>query len=342
MKKLFLLGLVLVACSDVEVAPQEGNDAMSLPAPQVEGESTPVAAAEATTPPAMESSSESALSMPVDAEKAPEVSAQPTVAKTEINSEPSPMESPKISMPESSLPPPAGMKAKAKKEKDSGPKKSIYEQYDDYRATSDARMKEEEEFKRRELFAHEDGAFQLGFDYAYKPFREYDYDRTGGVKKQEATGGVISFGYFPFRSLDYGRAGLSLAAGGYWARYENFVAGRVDASRKLAFVTFGGRATYELQVWLAQMVVPFAFYGYEQIRYQGYSLAAAGVDYKKNTFNAQNYGGGFHFNLNRLEPYTASSALVSSGVRKFYITYTALQRISEKGLDHYLGLRFEF
>lgn len=314
MKKIFLLSFLLVACA--------GDQPEPTPAPAETQAAAPLPEA---TPPA--SNDSGLLATPVEPAK--------DVPKVEATATPAPEAAP--------IPPPAQSAALPAPAKAKEPPKDIYEQYEEYRKNTDARTEAETEFNRRSYFAHEDGAFQLGIDYAYQPFDGYNVNKNGTKASINSTGGALSFGYFPVRSMSYGRFGLVGVGGFYLGKYE-FVSntGAIDTTRKPAFLTYGGRAVYEFQYWLAQMFVPFAFYGYDQVKYQGYTSAAAGVSYPKDSFDSKNYGGGFHLNLNRLEPTVASKALVSSGVRKFYLTYTFLQRDKIPQGSHYLGLRFEY
>ncbi|MGZ3686400.1 MAG: hypothetical protein ACXVCI_21280, partial [Bdellovibrionota bacterium] len=110
--------------------------------------------------------------------------------------------------------------------------------------------------------------------------------------------------------------------------------------------SFGGKAVYEFDYFLGQIVVPWVFYGMDKVTVRPYSLASGGVvyaNYPKSTFNRRAYGGGLNLNLNRLEPMSASRGLANVGVRKTYLAYTYLtDATGGTGASHFLGLRFEY
>jgi hypothetical protein len=220
----------------------------------------------------------------------------------------------------------------------------IDREYEEYRARSDMRDRIANEYEVRSLFAHEDGAFQLGIDYSRNAFPDFDFDPGPGTKTADTQGGALSFFYYPLRSLSWGRLGAGVMGSMYWAKYEFQTANNTpDNSTVHALDAYGARLTYEFQYWIGQWVVPHVLYGYEQIRMRPFSLASAGISYPSRTTNTQVFGGGLLLNLNRLESGTASKALVNTGIRKFYLAYTMLQRpaVSSTGLSHFLGLRFE-
>jgi hypothetical protein len=197
--------------------------------------------------------------------------------------------------------------------------------------------------EQRSLIAHEDGAFQLAFDYGHDAFSQFDFDPTTSQKFAESKGATLGFNYFPLRSLSLGRLGAGVQASTYWSKFEYDVGGRNESTPgKRAIDVFGARLIYEFQYFLGQVVVPFAYLGYDQVRVKSLAYPAAGISYPASRFNSQAYGGGAHINLNRLESSAASRALASSGIRKFYLTYTYLQRDVNTGPGHYLGLRFEY
>lgn len=225
-------------------------------------------------------------------------------------------------------------------------RKTTTELMEDYQQRTEEYEKFQSEVEDRELIPHEGGSFQVGLDYTRNAFPNYDYDLTAGKKFFDAQGAIFSVLYFPIHNLTFGRFGLGLQVGGYLTKYvtTNSSDSNVEINKKLGFVTYGGRATYEFQYWLGQLFVPHVFVGYEQVRVSAYQLAAAGINYPANTFSSQVYGAGLNLNLNRLEPRVAGSALANIGVRKFYLAYSYMQRSdsSDSGASHLLGLRFEY
>ncbi|RYZ94264.1 MAG: hypothetical protein EOP11_26620 [Proteobacteria bacterium] len=229
-----------------------------------------------------------------------------------------------------------------------GPKeKTNYRsEYKDYESRLEADASEEKDRNRRAEFAHEGAAWQIGLDYDLgSPTENLPVAGTGTISSVDTVGGAFSWNYFPLRGIDTGRLGVGVRGGAYLAKY-NTTNGTVNASgkRKLSALTYGLRATYELQYWVGQLFVPFAFVGYDQVNVKGFDEASTSVSVAAQKYGSVNYGAGLSFNLNRLEPRAASKSLVSTGVRKFYLAYTFQQRSDSQntGPSHYLGLRFEY
>ena len=175
------------------------------------------------------------------------------------------------------------------------------------------------------------------------------------------TGGNILLTWFPIKSLSIGRLGFGVVGGIYWSTF-NTTTDVFDSTGKSTgttvtkaspqeATTYGARAVYEFDYWLGQILVPYAFLGVDNVMLKAYSVAVGTstssaksyVDIPATQIISQYYGGGIHFNLNRVEPVAASRGLVNIGVRKFYLSYMALQRSgSLYGLTHNLGLNFEF
>lgn len=222
------------------------------------------------------------------------------------------------------------------------PNRNIRQEFEEYKDQAKTRARAEDEYIDRSLFAHEDGAFQFGFDYAYRPFEDFDFNPGVGTKFAENQGGALAFNYFPLRSLSYGRLGVGAQAAAYWSKL-TFIQGNglPETTNRHTLDTIGGKLIYEFQYFLGQIVVPYAFYGYDMVRVKSVQLDG-GINYPARRFNSQSYGAGAHLNLNRLEGRAASKALASSGIRKFYLSYTLLQRAESTGASHFLGLRFEY
>lgn len=346
MKKIFLaltVTLALAACSSADTAPSE-SEAMVLPAESEPSlSSDPLMAADAgdALPPP-----EGSLSTPVEPPPAPELPPVPDMANSSptdtstasAGGSAAPSEPlPSVSTPPAEALPPVVAGAGATK-----PDRNTYQDYREYQDRVKTRSQSEAELEARTLFPHEDGAFQLGLDYVYKPFGDYDFDPGLAVRTADSQGGALSFNYFPVRSLSYGRLGVGAQVAAYWTKYENTVAGITDKSTKHSMDTYGARLIYEFQYFLGQMLVPHVFYAYDKVRVRPYTYTQAGVNYPGSRFASQSYGGGVHLNLNRLESGAASKALATSGIRKFYLSYTYLQRAENTGSSHYLGLKFEY
>lgn len=247
----------------------------------------------------------------------------------------------------------------------SQPKKDVYQEYEDYLGRVENRETDEDLMKMRSQFAHENGRWQLGLEYVHRAFGDYNFNFRPDTSSFQGTqpvfadtqGGLFSLGFFPLRSLDFGRLGLIAQGGVYLSKFTletpqfnssgqvtNMV--RDDVKRQSA-ISYGARAVYEFQYFIGQLFVPFATVGVDVVRFSPYRVAGNAtrnvVDIPANTVTAQSYGGGIHFNLNRVEPVVGSRALVNVGVKKFYLSYLALQRSGAlSGLTHSLGLRFEF
>lgn len=348
MKKIFLalsLAIALAACSSADTAPAESEGTvLPLEAGEPSLSSDPLMAESDALPPP-----EGGLSTPVDIPPAPEVPPVPDLADvstatetsssigTSASSEPVPPPSTPSTPSVSEALPPVVAGAGATK-----PDRNTYQDYREYKDRVKTRAQSESELEARALFPHEDGAFQLGIDYIYRPFSEYDFNPGAAKTTAESQGGALSFNYFPVRSLSYGRLGVGAQVAAYWTKYENTVSGTTVSNSKHSIDTLGARLIYEFQYFLGQTLVPHVFYAYDQVRVRPYSLAQAGVNFPGTRFNSQSYGGGLHLNLNRLESGAASRALASSGIRKFYLSYTYLQRPEDTGSSHYLGLKFEY
>jgi len=355
MKKIFLalsLTLALAACSGADTTPAE-SEATVLPAEAGEPSLTSdplMAEGDALPPP------EGSLSTPVEPPPAPELPPVPeisdsssteTATETSASSDTSTSTASEASA--DSVPPPVtpegSPQTKAMPPVVAGAAntdRNVYQDYKEYQDRVKTRSQSESELEARSLFPHEDGAFQLGFDYIYKPFDGYDFDPGVGVKTAESQGGALNFNYFPLRSLSYGRLGIGAQVAAYWTKFEYAVGGATQKNSKHSIDTYGARLIYEFDYFLGQALVPFAYYAYDQVRVRPYTLAEAGISYPGVRFNSQSYGAGAHLNLNRLESTTASRALATSGIRKFYLSYTFQQRAENTGSSHYLGLRFEY
>jgi hypothetical protein len=220
--------------------------------------------------------------------------------------------------------------------------RSVRQDFKEYKDRVRTRQQAESALDRRALFPHEDGAFQLGVDYAHDAFSSYDFDPGPGEVRPDSMGVVLSLSYFPLRGLNTGRLGIGAQGGMYWSEFEFTTGGVTDRTRRHSINTYGARLTYEFQYFLGQLFVPFAFYGMEGVRVRNFTMTHHGVSLPANQFSSQIYGAGAHLNLNRLEPTTASKALASSGIRKFYLSYTLQQRTESIGASHFLGLRFEY
>lgn len=337
MKYLALSLLFLVSCATTETStedsPIHGSTEPAMSSDTLFAPTEPQSAVLATPV-------DSASSTPAEAQAVPETTlSEPTPPgpppPPEYTPEP---EAPSVaSAPPASLPPVV--------ESPGAPKgdRNIRQEYEEYKDRAQTRADAEEDFEQRSLFPHEDGAFQFGADYAYKPFSEFDFDPSTAKKNADLFGVALNFNYFPVRSLSYGRLGVGASGASYWAKFD-FSSGGVERSEKKKnfITTYGGRLIYEFQYFLGQFFVPFAFYGYDKVNIRDLQYTLGGANYPKQSFNSQSYGAGAHFNLNRLESSTASKALAGSGIRKFYLTYTFLQRAESTGAGHFLGLRFEY
>lgn len=252
------------------------------------------------------------------------------------------------------------------------PPKDIYEEYDEYLEREGERTTNENQMKQRNMFAHEDGGWQFGLEYVHRAFGNYNFNHKAGSDGSTGTlrstpiyadtqGGILSLGYFPLRSLTFGRLGAIVQGGIYFSKFTldtpvvdqgtGNTGGTVkDDTKRQQATSVGVRAVYEFDYFLGQMFVPYITVGVDNVRVQPYKVSVGFqsgsvgvVDIPANNLTSQSYGAGVHFNLNRVEPVVASRALVNVGVKKFYLSYLALQRSgSLSGLTHSLALRFEF
>jgi hypothetical protein len=352
MKKIFLalsLTLALAACSGADTTPSE-SEATVLPSEAGEPSlsSDPLLAEGDALPPP-----EGSLSTPVEPPPAPEVPPVPdmadsssTATETSASTETATASATETAASEP-VPPPSTPSTEALPPVVAGagatkPDRNTYQDYREYQDRVKTRAQSESELEARSLFPHEDGAFQLGLDYIYRPFDGYDFDPGVAVRTANSQGGALSFNYFPVRSLSYGRLGVGAQVAAYWTKYEHTSGAVTETNSKHSNDTNGARLIYEFQYFLGQTVVPHVFYAYDQVRVRPYTYAQAGVSFPGTRFNSQSYGGGLHLNLNRLESTAASRALATSGIRKFYLSYTYLQRAENTGSSHYLGLKFEY
>jgi hypothetical protein len=305
MKKIFLalsLTLALAACSTTDTTPAE-SEATVLPAEAGEPTLTSdplMAEGDALPPP------DGALSTPVEPPPAPELPPVPEISDSSSTASETATESSASSDTDTStasetsassepIPPPAEPAAAAAKALPpvvagagaTKPDRNVYQDYREYQDRVKTRSQSESELEARSLFPHEDGAFQVGFDYIYKPFDGYDFDPGVGVQTAESQGGALNFNYFPLRSLSYGRLGVGAQVAAYWTKFENTVGGVTEKSSKHSIDTYGARLIYEFDYFLGQIVVPFAYYAYDQVRVRPYTLASAGVSYPGDHFNSQ-------------------------------------------------------
>jgi hypothetical protein len=348
MKKVYLLScLIFAACASTETTPTSADG--SLPQASESGLSSdpfldiseqPVEAREVAD------STESSLATPVDSSdtgSAESTLAQPTPPGPPPPPPPTPTVSPAPTeaapTAAQNVPPPVVQSASASQDE-----RTLYQEYLEYQDQRKNRDRVDESLESRSLFAHEDGAWQLGLDYGHEAFQGFDFDPTANSRVLADTkGGTLSVTHFPVRSLSYGRLGLGLQASVYWSKFEFFrTDGTPDTTQKHVMDTIGGKAIYEFQYFVGQILVPFALYGYDSVRVRSFQLPVVGGSYPKQTINSQNYGGGVHLNLNRLERRAASRALATSGIRKFYLSYTYQKREMNEVADHFLGLRFEY
>ncbi len=231
-----------------------------------------------------------------------------------------------------------------------GPEKDIYEEYEDYLNREGDRATTEKQASQRTMFAHENGAWQFGLAYVFGVFSEYDFDPTATVKTAKTSGPTATLSFFPLRSLSFGRLGVGVQGGYYWSTFtlDRPEGGTLeDKVKGGSMSSYGARAIYEFEYIIGQTFVPFAFVSYDQIFVKKYVGIVRGQavtgDFPSAKVNTMGYGGGLRINLNRIEPVVASRALAGVGVRKFYLTYAAVQRPGKMaGLSHSAGLDFEF
>lgn len=377
MKKIALVALALgfiVGCSSGEKMP----DAPLLPT-----DDTPAAAASAPSPeaapsaasttgsdpllsvadaPSPASGTDSLLATPVDGNSAPSTEAAKV---TPPESVPLPSSSPTPSVTATPEPLPSAAAASENPEpklsvnheepptsvmpsaKVAPSKHDTYEEYRQYREREASRKEVQDAYDDRTLFPHEDGAFQLSLDYSRNAFPGMSFNSINSFLQTETEGGTLSFLYFPIRDLAYGRLGLGPTGSAYWTKYTYNDPGTLSSqstSKTNSIRAFGARAVYEFDYWLGQTLVPFAYYGFDKVTLRSFDRTASGVVVKPRSFDSQYYGGGLHLNLNRLEPKSASRGLASVGIRKVYLSYSYLARMSgTNGTGtHGLGLRFEY
>jgi hypothetical protein len=276
----------------------------------------------------------------------------PTPTKTDSNvgTPSSPEEQPAV--PLSAIPGKTEALPNAKAVDTAGEKRDIYDQYDDYLKQEKDRQESESTIGQRAMFPHENGFWQLGFAYNYHAFSNYDFSRGDPRFSRtyaDTSGPGLELMIYPIKSLTFGRLGFGIDGAYYWSSFalDNGSGGKLqDKPSNGSMYTYGVRAEYEFDYWLGQILVPFGFVGYDQVFVKGYKGQVNGIpqtDFSSYRKAVQTYGGGAHFNLNRVEPVTASRALVNTGIRKFYLTYAATQRTGGfSGLTHSLGLTFEF
>lgn len=248
--------------------------------------------------------------------------------------------------------------------------KDIYEEYEDYRTRVGEKESDEDRYKMRARFPHEDGGWQIGLEYIHRAFGDYNWNikpDTSSLQGDrpifaDTQGLTFSFGYFPLRSLTFGRLGVLAQGAVYLSKFSidtpqfNTTGQQTntikDDTKRQSGMSYGVRAVYEFQYFIGQLFVPFVTAGVDMVRINPYRVAVVAgntgtervvVDIPSNSITSQSYGAGVHFNLNRVEPVVGSKGLVNVGVKKFYLTYLALQRSGAlSGLTHSLGLRFEF
>lgn len=251
-----------------------------------------------------------------------------------------------------------------------GAPKDIYDEYADYLEKTDNRQSEEDTMKMRARFPHENGGWQIGLEYIHRAFGEYNWNAKGdpasiqgnAALNADTQGLMFSFGHFPLRSMTLGRFGVIAQGGVYLTKFivdtpQFNAAGQItnnvrNEAKRQSGMSYGLRAVYEFQYWIGQLFVPYVTAGLDMVRLQGYQIGVVAgntgvsrsvLNFPAQNFTSQSYGAGLHFNLNRVEPLTGSRSLVNVGVKKFYLSYLALQRIGAlSGLTHSLGLRFEF
>jgi len=197
------------------------------------------------------------------------------------------------------------------------------------------------EIEERSLLMHEGGKYHFDLAYSFKAFQNYDYDPSSTLVTKASKGGTVSFLYFPFIG-SFGRFGLGPSLGAYYAKKDANLTG-ISPN----FYTYGIKSIYELQYGVAQVLVPFIMFGWDQVKLKDYVLngsAQLGTSVSGANYSSFYYGGGIALNLNRLESKVAAKALADTGIKKFYLTYTFQQRtdVSSSGAANFLGLRFEY
>jgi hypothetical protein len=249
------------------------------------------------------------------------------------------------------------------KNPDTANKKDIYDEYDDYLHSEKDRQTTNNDQDMRNFFPHEDGAWQLGLLYSLTAFNGYNFNfkpDLGTVNRDsplygKTQGGTILVNWFPIRSLTVGRLGFGVNAGIFWTKFDvptqsfdsNGGSSNVTTTSKPQnILTYGARATYELDYWLAQILVPYAAVGFDEVAVQAFSVSAGNLTYvriPRRQLVSSYWLAGAHFYLNRVEPVVGSRGLVNVGIRKFYLSYSYLQRTGDlAGGTHSIGLTFEF
>jgi hypothetical protein len=247
-------------------------------------------------------------------------------------------------------------------------KKDIYDEYYDYLNSDQERRTDDKDISMRNFFPHEDGALQLSLLYSLTAFNGYNFNFQPNLTTKNGAqtlfgktqGGTIGLDWFPIRSFTVGRLGFGVNAGIFWTRFDvpttstviNPATGvsstgpAITSSKPQNIISYGVRATYELDYWLAQIFVPYAFVGADEMAIQSFSVSAGNATYvsiPRRQLVSEYWGAGARFYLNRVEPVVGSRALVNVGIRKFYLAYSYIQRNGDiAGGTHSLGLTFEF
>lgn len=204
---------------------------------------------------------------------------------------------------------------------------------------SQVSVAEDDDPETKYLYMHEKASFHFGADYVYHAFPKYKYQNSLAFasKDLDSTGVMAEFLVFPIKS--FGRFGLGPTGMRLMTRHTAFFSGLSPT-----FGGYGGKAVYEFNYVDGQLFVPYAMFGLDRI-HLSYVDDSAKRRYEDN-FTSSYYGAGLLINLNRLEPKTASKALVSTGIKKFYLAYGFQYRrgarLERTGGNHLLGLRFEF
>jgi hypothetical protein len=189
--------------------------------------------------------------------------------------------------------------------------------------------------------AHEDARVHIAIDYVTGAFPNYEFNNstsagTRKVTQLNSTGAQLEIMGYPI--VDYGRLGLGVTGARLATRDTPGFSGLNPS-----FVYWGPKIVYEMQYWTAQTFVPFAFYGRDRVQI-AYMNTVLNQGFEER-FTSNYYGAGLGINLNRLEPSVGSRSLVSTGVKKFYLTYSYQYRQGnsiQRGGNHLIGLRFEF
>ncbi len=184
---------------------------------------------------------------------------------------------------------------------------------------------------------HEGSRNHVQLSWVIDAFPDRNYAPANAVKPKTMplTGAKFQYQYFPVAGK-MGRLGFGPSGGMYYASKS-----KTSGEPARAF-TYGAKATYEFQYWVAQLFVPFVDFGVEHANLSSFdydqNLATHNVAPAAN-FTSSFYSLGLMLNLNLLEPDAASRAIASNGIKKFYLAYAAENR---EGWNHNLGVRFEF